>query len=339
MAVINGSSVADAGSSGLGNLIGTDRADTISGFAGGDILIGLDGNDFLDGGVDGDLLDGGVGNDTLDGGFGNDAMTGGAGDDIYFVNSVTSSGDQVTEEFDGGFDTVNSDISFTLSDSVERLNLNSGDVDGGFLGPLTGTGNALDNVILGNERNNTLNGGDGNDTMNGMDGNDTLNGGAGNDALSGDISGGTSNDLLNGGSNDDNLQGGLGNDTLNGGSGNDFLRGCTGGLKGGAGEQDILNGSFGADRFVLTNRENVFYIGNKNADYAQIQDLNFGDRIELEGSASKYVLGSSPVAGVDGTGIYRDLDGNRNRSGGDDLVAVLEGSFGVNLNSASFIYT
>ncbi|MDB5432933.1 MAG: type secretion C-terminal target domain, partial [Caulobacter sp.] len=50
---------------------------------------------------------------------------------------------------------------------------------------LTGTGNALDNVITGNASNNVLDGMGGADTLIGGDGADTLNGGSGNDALDG----------------------------------------------------------------------------------------------------------------------------------------------------------
>jgi Ca2+-binding RTX toxin-like protein len=50
---------------------------------------------------------------------------------------------------------------------------------------ITGTGNGLDNLIVGNSGNNLLKGLGGNDTLKGEAGNDTLIGGAGNDLLTG----------------------------------------------------------------------------------------------------------------------------------------------------------
>ena len=52
-------------------------------------------------------------------------------------------------------------------------------------GDISGTGNALNNVILGNTGSNVLNGGAGDDTLDGGAGNDRLYGGAGNDRLTG----------------------------------------------------------------------------------------------------------------------------------------------------------
>lgn len=73
---------------------------------------------------------------------------------------------------------------------------------------INGTGNGLNNRLIGNTGRNWLNGRNGNDTINGSAGNDTLDGGAGNDNLTG-------------GSGDDSLIGGTGNDTLKGELGND----------------------------------------------------------------------------------------------------------------------
>src|SRR5207245_1322880 len=73
-----------------------------------------------------------------------------------------------------GIGTVFSSINYTLSSNVENLIL------AGSSG-LSGTGNALDNVIIGNSGNNVLTGGAGNDTLDGGAGADTLVGGAGDD--------------------------------------------------------------------------------------------------------------------------------------------------------------
>ncbi|MFM6408355.1 MAG: calcium-binding protein, partial [Microcystis sp.] len=57
--------------------------------------------------------------------------------------------------------------------NVENLTLTG-------LSAINGTGNTLNNLIIGNSRNNTLSGEGGNDTIDGGAGNDTLNGGTGN---------------------------------------------------------------------------------------------------------------------------------------------------------------
>jgi Ca2+-binding RTX toxin-like protein len=81
---------------------------------------------------------------------------------------------------------------------------------------VSGTGNVLDNQILGNTSANTLDGGAGNDHLDGRAGSDTLIGGLG-------------NDRLDGGTGDDILEGGLGNDTYVVDSKNDTINEFIGG--------------------------------------------------------------------------------------------------------------
>jgi trimeric autotransporter adhesin len=162
----------------------------------------------MDAGGGNDLLTGGDGQDVLIGGIGNDTLIGGNGNDLYEVDSL---GDVVTENLNGGNDTVNASITYTLSANVENLALLGTDNIGG-------TGNAIDNFITGNSGDNTLNGGDGNDIISAGAGNDAIDGGAGNDALYGSIG----DDSLNGGDGNDYLNGGDGNDTLSGGRGDDL---------------------------------------------------------------------------------------------------------------------
>ena len=143
--------------------------------------------------------------DTLSGGEGDDTMTGGFGDDLYIVDSAN---DLTIELANGGADTVQGSVSFTLGANIETMMLvGIADIDG--------SGNALDNMLVGNEAANRLYGGEGDDTLVGGDGNDTLDGGNGNDSLSGDAGA-------------DYLAGGLGNDTLVGGEGHDILLGGDG---------------------------------------------------------------------------------------------------------------
>ena len=162
-----------------------------------------------------DTIFGLAGNDTIDGGAGVDHMDGGAGNDIYYVDTYSDDGrnfndDLVIELSGGGADRVNTSVSYRLAAEVENLTL---------LGAaaINGTGNALDNQIIGNSAANVLAGDAGNDTILGNDGNDSLFGDDGNDTLVG----GTGQDLLQGGVGNDKLDGGLGADTMQGDSGDD----------------------------------------------------------------------------------------------------------------------
>ena len=108
-------------------------------------------------------------------------MTGGTGNDLFIVNVST---DVVAEALNGGTDTVQTGLSYTLLDNFEKLILTG-------TGDVTGTGNALANTLTGNAGANLLSGLDGNDTIIGGAGADTLDGGTGNDSLTG----GDGNDL------------------------------------------------------------------------------------------------------------------------------------------------
>jgi trimeric autotransporter adhesin len=99
----------------------------------------------------------------LDGGAGADTMKGGAGNDTYVVDNI---GDLVTELAGEGTDTVEASINWTLSAEVENLTLTG-------TGAIGGTGNSLNNALLGNAGDNRLDGGAGADTMTGGAGNDT----------------------------------------------------------------------------------------------------------------------------------------------------------------------
>ena len=148
--------------------------DTVYGGNGYDVIFGGAGNDKLYGENDNDFLYGDSGNDTLDGGTGADIMLGGAGNDTYIVDNTY---DVVCEFCHEGTDTVQSSITYTLDtlgNNVENLTLTG-------TAAINGTGNALDNVLIGNSGNNKLTGGAGNDTLDGGAGNDSLVGGTGND--------------------------------------------------------------------------------------------------------------------------------------------------------------
>jgi Ca2+-binding RTX toxin-like protein len=146
---------------------GTASANTYDGLSGDDRIFGFGGND---------TLRGGEGNDFIDGGIGNDIMIGGAGDDTYVVDSAS---DTVTELAGEGIDLVQASVTHTLAANVENLTL----LDAG--GAINGSGNELDNILLGNSSANILTGDAGNDWIEGGAGNDTLDGGIGADIMIG----------------------------------------------------------------------------------------------------------------------------------------------------------
>ena len=152
------------------------------------------------------FLGGNAGDNTLDGRAGADTMSGGAGNDTYIVDNVN---DVVIESVDGlgGIDTVRASLTYALSNSATLRGVENLVLTGN--GNIDGTGNDLDNAIIGNNGNNVLSGGGGNDILDGSRGTDTLLGGAG-------------NDTLNGGAGADTLDGGTGADLMSGGDGNDL---------------------------------------------------------------------------------------------------------------------
>ena len=94
---------------------------------------------------------GGIGNDLLNGGLGADTLVGGDGNDTYVVDNV---GDVVDEGTGSGTDLVQAAVSFNLSTTlgdVENLTLT------GALA-INGTGNGLDNTIIGNSGANIIEG-------------------------------------------------------------------------------------------------------------------------------------------------------------------------------------
>lgn len=214
-------------------IFGTNANDILNGLFGDDTIYGGAGSDILNGGNDDDTLfgdngidtlNGGSGHDFLDGGNGIDELIGGIGDDIYVID--TNAVDTVEELVGQGTDTVYAYLGdFSLSrDGFENIeNLELKDVAG-----YVGTGNLLDNTILGNEQDNVLSGYgsmwltslpddvfDGDDILKGFKGQDVLLGGHGHDELFGGL-------------NEDLLIGQTGNDILVGGRGQDFLYGYEG---------------------------------------------------------------------------------------------------------------
>lgn len=234
---------------------GASKALNATGNALANQLTGTAQDDTLDGGAGADTLNGGAGDDSLNGGAGADSMNGGEGNDIYMVDDVK---DVVVDSADSANDWVMASVNYTLGGGIEKLTLTGT--------ALSGTGNALNNTLIGNDGANTLNGGAGNDTMAGGNGNDVYfvdstsdvvteedianqaSAGTADEirttvtltALAGgvervtllegalDATGNELNNLLTGNSADNELSGGAGADTLNGGAGADMLRGGEG---------------------------------------------------------------------------------------------------------------
>ena len=122
-----------------------------------------DGN-ILRGGAQRDVLIGFGGDDIIYGGAGvANELYGGIGNDYYVIEA----NDTIVEQGGEGADTVDSRLSsYTLGANIENL------IFGG-TGNFTGTGNALNNYILGGAGADTLTGGAGNDTIDGGTGTDT----------------------------------------------------------------------------------------------------------------------------------------------------------------------
>ena len=241
------------------------------------VITGTDQNDILAGFGNDNVLRGLGGNDQLDGGGGNDTLEGGPGDDTYII----STGDSVVENPNEGTDTIQSVVTHTLEANVENLTLVGGS-------SINGTGNALDNVLIGNQNfaANVLTGGAGNDTYaigfgdtvieNANEGTDTVQSSVthtlgtdvenltltGSSAING--TGNVLDNVLTGNSAANALAGNAGNDTLTGGAGADSLIG-------GAGD-DVLQGE-GNDELDGDGGNDTLYCGAGNDDVAECRYL------------------------------------------------------------------
>jgi Ca2+-binding RTX toxin-like protein len=300
---------------------------------------GTSANNWLVGNSGKNTLTGLGGSDVLDGGIGNDTMYGGLGDDLYYVDST---GDRVIENVGEGTDSVFSTLSYTLdaTNTIEHLYLTG-------LANINGTGNGLNNLIVGNSGNNILNGGSG--------GIDTLNGGSGNDTYvidTGDIvqespDGGvdtvqsgitylltddvenltlTGSSTINGSGNtlDNLLTGNSANNIFWGGDGNDSLNGMGG--------SDMLFGQIGDDIYYLTDlTDTVTEFAGQGIDTVNFSSTIAGSGYTLGANVEDLVLGGT--ANIDGTGNTLDnwLVGNagRNTLTGEDGNDTINGGTGV----------
>ena len=266
----------------------------------------------LTGNAAANTLQGGAGNDSLDGGAGADTLAGGSGDDVYTVDNPA---DLVVELAGEGDDLVRASASTMLGQHVEQLVLTGTDA-------IDGTGNALDNTLLGNAGNNLLDGGAGADTMVGGAGDDTYRidqagdvvleaAGEGSDTVQSAIGYTLADDLehltltgtaaIDGTGNeaDNILRGNSAANLLTGAGGNDTLIG--------GGGADRLSGGAGQDTLVL-------------ADAAAIASADGG-------SGDDWLQLTAPGLSIDLAGLVgrvSDIEGLRLNNGAADLDVQLD---------------
>jgi Ca2+-binding RTX toxin-like protein len=264
-------------------------------------------------------LTGGDGNDTLDGGGGADTMIGGAGNDTYYVGVST---DVIIENLDEGADTVHSIVTYTLGANLENLILDGASA-------ISGTGNALDNILTGNTAANSLNGMAGADTMIGGAGNDTYfvddagdlvteNASEGTDTVQSSISytltANVENLTLTGSANV-NATGNSLNNTLTGNTGDNILDGGTG--------ADAMNGGTGNDTYYVDNAGDTVTesssTGGTDLVYASVS-FTLGANVEnltLTGTGNINGTGNTLVNVITGNSGDNTLNGG---SGADTLI-------------------
>lgn len=295
-------------------------------------------NNVLTGNSAANTLTGGAGNDTLTGGSGNDTLIGGTGDDTYIIDVTT---DVITENAGEGTDAVQSAITFSLASiaNVENLTLTGTTA-------INGTGNTLNNYLLGNSGANTLNGGSGADTLAGGAGNDsyvvdttadvvTELSGEGTDLVTSSVTytlaanvenltlsgtttiNGTGNELAN------TLTGNSAANTLSGGAGNDTL-------SGGAGADAMVGGS-GDDTYTVDNTADaITELTNEGTDIAQssvtytlsnnVENLTLTGTTAINGTgnaSNNWLIGNSAVNTLTGGAGNDTLNGG---TGADSLV-------------------
>jgi Ca2+-binding RTX toxin-like protein len=305
---IYGNSLDNTLDGGVGNdyLYGDAGNDTLLGGNGGDILDGGAGNDSLNGGLGddflgdygggNDLIVGGDGNDGLYGGAGTDTLIGGMGNDSYYLSYVPSdlTNDTITENLGEGIDTAYAIFTVTaLAANVENLSLLG-------TGNINGTGNSLDNQILGNAGNNTLDGGAGNDFIANFynTGSNTLIGGDGNDILYG----GGANDTLIGGNGNDTYYYSLVSTEL---ATDTFVETATGGYDTAITASSVTQ--------LADNIETLYFVGTADINGTG----NSGDNLILGNSGNNSLFGG---AGNDFLGDYAGGNDTFNGGAGNDIL-------------------
>ena len=245
-------------------IIGDNKNNVLEGGGGNDTVLGLGGNDSLIAGTGFDLLDGGTGFDTAD---------------------YSNLGQAITLEAVG---VVNKGFAGTdLISNIEKIIGAAGKanaIDGS-----TGTSTTTSlNVNLAQERL----------TVNGIPGLGSVTFQVQNFV---NVTGTSQADSIVGNNKNNLLEGGKGNDSLSGLGGKDTLNGVDPtSVKPGLSEIDILTGGADADKFVVGDTKNPYYVGGGGFyglnDFAFITDFETGqDKIQLNKSQN-YLFGRNFIA-------------------------------------------
>ena len=317
----------------VGTGAGLIQADRAVGYAATLTITGDDNANTLLGTHLADTIDGGGGADFLDGRGGTDTLIGGAGDDTFIVNNT---GVQIVEADGGGTDTVRALVSVTLAANVEILQLVGSD-------PINGTGNGLDNTIIGNSAANIIDGGAGADIMKGGAGNDTYYVDNPGDAVTELAGNGTDtvyasvDYMLTVGSAVEFLRGNAGKtglhltgnalaNTLVGRNGADTLDG--------GGGSDRLGGGAGDDTYIVNNAGvKVIELNGNGTDTEQasvsatlaanVENLTLTGSNAINGNGNDL---ANLILGNDAGNILKGLDGNDTLVGGGGSDKLYGGS-------------
>ncbi|PTQ89028.1 nidogen-like domain-containing protein [Agitococcus lubricus] len=266
---------------------------------------------------------GNAGANQIAGAGGFDTLRGGLGNDIYIVDVLNTT---VVEDTNSGFDTVKSSVNYTLTASVERLELTGEN-------SINGTGNSSSNYLLGNASNNTLRGAAGNDTIDGGAGIDvasyeyaanavTVNlmtgrssGADGADTLLNieNITGSAYNDVLTGNEYNNFIIGNAGNDTLTGGLGNDTLSGRTGNDTYAFSRGDAVDSIFDTDAAVGNQDTILFKTGIATT---QLWFKHVGNNLELSiiGTTDKLIVRDWYLSTNNHIELFKLTDNNKTLS-------------------------
>jgi Ca2+-binding RTX toxin-like protein len=262
------------------------------------------------------VLVGNIAANVLDGGDGADMMRGGRGDDTYLVDNAA---DLVLEQPGEGTDTVVASLSFALAENVENLTLTGR--------AITGTGNGLDNLMVGNTEANVLDGGAGADRMSGRGGDDiyivddvgdavTENVGEGDDTVIASLSytlGDNVEDLRLVGSADLAGSGNALSNVLEGNSGSNLLDG--------GGAADRMFGGAGDDTYVVDDAGDLATETAGDGNDTVLASVSYAlsenvENLTLAGSADLSGFGNELDNHLTGNAGANLLDG----AGGGDLM-------------------
>ncbi len=256
------------------------------------------------------VINGNSGANVLDGGAGADQMSGAGGNDTYIVDHV---GDQTYEYIDEGTDTVQSSVTYTLGSDLENLTLTG-------TAAINGTGNELNNVLMGNSAANQLRGGAGDDTYV-IGTSDTVveNANSGIDTVQSALTHTLANNVENltiTGSTAINATGNTQNNILIGNSANNVLSGGTG--------ADSMTGGAGDDTYVVDNAgDTVTEVANEGADSVQsgvtytlganLENLTLTATTAINGTGNAL---DNVLTGGSGNNIFDGGAGNDTLNGG-----------------------